>query len=339
MDSRRVRSPRHPTAQPPEQSFTVPPTIHDRIASELGVSVQQVLAAIALLDEGATVPFIARYRKERTGGLDDVQLRALEERLTYLRELEERRSKVLAAIEEQGKMTPGLRAAIEAAETKTRLEDLYRPYMVKRRTKAQIARAQAALEYADTQAKRSEDLAAKGVMSRGELEKYLLSQRTAKAELDSARFGARVADHELQMARAALGLLDGGKSDETQMVVPSPITGRVLEVLQQSEGVVQTGVPLVELETVNHLLWLTDSAGMAAILEPGLFGRTVWFHVRSHGYELPADGFGYRGVRVEVTAGGSRTVCTDHDDPETREQVAATQRHSPDDSQERLGNQ
>ncbi|MFT4542450.1 MAG: hypothetical protein ACI835_004918 [Planctomycetota bacterium] len=116
------------------------PHINNRIADELGATVQQVAAAIELLDEGATVPFIARYRKERTGGLDDVQLRALEERLTYLRELEERREKVLSAIEEQGKLTAELRRAIEAAETKTRLEDLYRPYMVKRRTKAQIAR-------------------------------------------------------------------------------------------------------------------------------------------------------------------------------------------------------
>jgi len=114
--------------------------IHDRIAAELDVSVQQVTATVQLLDEGATVPFIARYRKERTGGLDDVQLRALAERLTYLRELEERRAKVLAAIEEQGKLTPELRRMIEAAETKTRLEDLYRPFMVKRRTKAQVAR-------------------------------------------------------------------------------------------------------------------------------------------------------------------------------------------------------
>ncbi|MCP3917999.1 MAG: RNA-binding transcriptional accessory protein [bacterium] len=118
----------------------MPPHIHDRIAAELEASVGQVAAAVQLLDEGATVPFIARYRKERTGGLDDVQLRALEDRLAYLRELEDRRAKVLAAIEEQGKLTPELKRAIEAAETKTRLEDLYRPYMVKRRTKAQIAR-------------------------------------------------------------------------------------------------------------------------------------------------------------------------------------------------------
>jgi uncharacterized protein len=85
-------------------------------------------AAVQLLDEGATVPFIARYRKEVTGGLDDTQLRTLEERLGYLRELEERRNAVLASIEEQGKLTPELRTEIENAETKQRLEDLYLPY-------------------------------------------------------------------------------------------------------------------------------------------------------------------------------------------------------------------
>jgi len=116
------------------------PSIEQRIAAELGVKPQQVAAAVALLDEGATVPFIARYRKEVTGGLDDTQLRTLEERLSYLRELEERRAAVLASIEEQGKLTPELKAQIEAAETKQRLEDLYLPYKPKRRTKAQIAR-------------------------------------------------------------------------------------------------------------------------------------------------------------------------------------------------------
>jgi uncharacterized protein len=115
-------------------------TIAQRIANELSVKVSQVEAAIALLDEGSTVPFISRYRKEATGGLDDTQLRTLEERLTYLRELDERRVTVLKSIDEQGKLTPELKAAILAADTKTRLEDLYRPYMQKRRTKAQIAR-------------------------------------------------------------------------------------------------------------------------------------------------------------------------------------------------------
>jgi len=110
------------------------------IAEEIGAQTAQALAAIALLDEGASVPFIARYRKEVTGGLDDIQLRNLETRLTYLRELEDRRATVLASIEEQGKLTDALRADIEAADSKARLEDLYLPYKPKRRTRAQIAR-------------------------------------------------------------------------------------------------------------------------------------------------------------------------------------------------------
>jgi len=115
-------------------------TISERIAQELGVNARQVEAAVKLLDEGATVPFIARYRKEATGGLDDTQLRSLEERLMYLRELEERRDTVLKSIAEQDKLSLELEAAIRAADTKTRLEDLYAPYRPKRRTRAQIAR-------------------------------------------------------------------------------------------------------------------------------------------------------------------------------------------------------
>ncbi|RLU00673.1 Tex family protein [Ketobacter sp.] len=113
--------------------------IADMIANELGVNPLQVKAAVALLDEGATVPFIARYRKEATGGLDDTQLRNLEERLRYLREMEERREAILKSIAEQDKLTPELEQAIKAADTKTRLEDLYLPYKPKRRTKGQIA--------------------------------------------------------------------------------------------------------------------------------------------------------------------------------------------------------
>ncbi len=114
--------------------------IESRIADELDVRLIQVESAIKLLDEGATVPFISRYRKEVTGGLDDTQLRNLEDRLTYLRELEDRRAAVLKSIEEQGKLTEALTVAIKGADTKTRLEDLYAPYKQKRRTKAQIAR-------------------------------------------------------------------------------------------------------------------------------------------------------------------------------------------------------
>ncbi len=118
----------------------MPAPIQQRIADELGVRPAQVAAAIELLDGGATVPFVARYRKEATGGLDDAQLRQLEERLGYLRELDDRRATILKSIEEQDKLTPALQQAILDAETKTRLEDIYLPYKPKRRTKAQIAR-------------------------------------------------------------------------------------------------------------------------------------------------------------------------------------------------------
>ena len=114
--------------------------ITEKIATELNVAVTKVQAAIDLLDDGATVPFIARYRKEATGGLDDTQLRTLLERLQYLRELQERKQTILSSIEEQGKLTDELKQAIEAADNKTLLEDLYLPYKPKRRTKAQIAR-------------------------------------------------------------------------------------------------------------------------------------------------------------------------------------------------------
>ncbi|MBU4519313.1 MAG: RNA-binding transcriptional accessory protein [Gammaproteobacteria bacterium] len=115
-------------------------TIIAQIAQEIRVGVHQIKAAVELLDGGSTVPFIARYRKEATGGLDDIQLRELEYRLGYLRELEDRRATVLKSIDEQGKLTPALRAAIAAAPTKQELEDLYLPFKQKRRTKGQIAR-------------------------------------------------------------------------------------------------------------------------------------------------------------------------------------------------------
>ncbi len=117
----------------------LPESIEARIAAELSVKAQQVEATVKLLDDGSTVPFIARYRKEVTGGLDDTQLRTLSERLLYLRELEERRAAILRSVEEQGKLGPELRAALEHAATKVELEDLYRPYKPKRRTKATIA--------------------------------------------------------------------------------------------------------------------------------------------------------------------------------------------------------
>ncbi|MFA0252660.1 Tex-like N-terminal domain-containing protein, partial [Vibrio sp. 10N.261.45.A4] len=114
-------------------------TIFQIIAAELNVATQQVTATANLIDEGNTVPFIARYRKEVTGGLDDTQLRTLDSRLTYLRELAERRQSILKSISDQGKLTPELEKEINQADNKTRLEDLYLPYKPKRRTKGQIA--------------------------------------------------------------------------------------------------------------------------------------------------------------------------------------------------------
>ncbi|MCU1723326.1 Tex family protein [Pseudomonas sp. 5P_5.1_Bac1] len=168
-------------------------SINSRIAEELGVRPQQVEAAVALLDEGSTVPFIARYRKEVTGSLDDTQLRNLEERLRYLRELDDRRASILASIEEQGKLTPELAREIKLADTKTRLEDLYLPYKQKRRTKGQIALEAGLGELADgllndpqlspeTEAARFVD-AEKGVADvKAALEgaKYILMERFAE---------------------------------------------------------------------------------------------------------------------------------------------------------------
>jgi len=111
--------------------------LYEQIATEIAARPAQVEAAVSLLDEGATVPFISRYRKEVTGGLDDTQLRLLQERLYYLRELEERRDTILKSIKEQEKLTPELEKQLRAAATKTELEDLYLPYKPKRRTKAQ----------------------------------------------------------------------------------------------------------------------------------------------------------------------------------------------------------
>src|SRR6201994_1725666 len=115
-------------------------SIEARIAGELSVAPQQVSAAVSLLDAGATVPFIARYRKEATGALDDAQLRTLEERLVYLRELEDRRKAILESVREQGKLDAALEASIMAADSKARLEDIYLPFKPKRRTKAEIAK-------------------------------------------------------------------------------------------------------------------------------------------------------------------------------------------------------
>ena len=155
-----------------------------RIAEELSVNEAQVTAAVSLLDEGATVPFISRYRKEVTGGLDDSQMRALEDRLRYLRELEERRATILKSIEEQDKLTDALAKQINAADTKTVLEDLYLPYKPKRRTKAMIAK-EAGLE---------------------PLAEDLLANPTLEPEVEAIKY--LNAEHKIDDAKTAL---DGAK--------------------------------------------------------------------------------------------------------------------------------
>ncbi len=154
------------------------------IAQELSVRLEQVLATVALLDEGNTVPFVARYRKEVTGGLDDTQLRSLDSRLTYLRELEDRRQTILKSIQEQGKLTPQLEQEILTTDNKTRLEDLYLPYKPKRRTKGQIAIEAGLVPLADALWSNPQ------LTPESEAEKYLSSDHNindSKAALDGAR--------------------------------------------------------------------------------------------------------------------------------------------------------
>lgn len=157
--------------------------IAQQIAIELSARPEQVVAAVTLLDEGATVPFIARYRKEVTGGLDDTQLRTLDSRLTYLRELEDRRQVILKSITEQEKLTPELKKALLAADNKTRLEDLYLPYKPKRRTKGEIAKEQGLAPLA-------EQLFADPNLDPETLAQQFLSADVAdsKAALDGAKF-------------------------------------------------------------------------------------------------------------------------------------------------------
>ncbi|MCW8854131.1 MAG: RNA-binding transcriptional accessory protein [Gammaproteobacteria bacterium] len=159
-------------------------SISQRIAEELSVKESQVISAVGLLDEGSTVPFVARYRKEVTGGLDDTQLRNLEDRLRYLRELDDRREVILRSIDDQGKLTDGLKKSIYDAETKNRLEDLYLPYKVKRRTKAQIARESGLEPLADTLFEHHD------LDPENEAEKYINKEKSVddiKTALDGAR--------------------------------------------------------------------------------------------------------------------------------------------------------
>ena len=158
--------------------------INERIAKELNVQVGQIAAAVELFGEGATVPFVARYRKEKTGGLDDTQLRQIEERVGYLRQLEDRRAKVLMTIAEQGKLTPELQQSIAAANSKIELEDLYAPFKPKRRTKAQIARESGLNPLADAL------LSNPSLDPVKEADKYI-NAKSGVADADAALDGAR----------------------------------------------------------------------------------------------------------------------------------------------------
>ncbi|MGO1773367.1 MAG: Tex family protein [Halomonas sp.] len=185
--------------------------IISRLATELGVRPEQVSATVELLDGGATVPFIARYRKEVTGALDDIQLRQFDERLRYLRELEERRAAVLAAIDEQGKLDATLKASIDAAETKQRLEDLYLPFKKKRRTKAQIAREAGLEPLADA----------------------LLADPTLNPDSEAVNY-LRPADGDIPAIEDAKAALDGAKQILMERFAEDPeLIGQLRERLWQ----------------------------------------------------------------------------------------------------------
>ena len=183
--------------------------INQQIARELGVNVSQVAATVELLAEGSTVPFIARYRKEKTGGLDDTQLRKLDERLGYLRELEDRRGTVLKSIEEQGKLTDDLKRAIMGADNKVALEDIYAPYKPKRRTKAMIAREAGLEPLADAL------LSNPSLSPEAEAQKYIDAGKDVadvKAALDGARaiFIERIGDKSELVTNLRTWLWDHG---------------------------------------------------------------------------------------------------------------------------------
>ncbi len=196
------------------------PRISRQIASDIGARSDQVVAAVGLLDDGATVPFIARYRKEATGGLDDTQLRLLAERLSYLRELNARRAVILASIREQGKLTDALEQAIAGAETKAVLEDLYLPYKPKRRTKAMIARENGLAPLAEAiVADRAADpeVLAAGYLSEvvADVKAALEGAREIVAEglMENAALKAQLRAHMGAVARLTASVLPGKEAE------------------------------------------------------------------------------------------------------------------------------
>ena len=239
-------------------------SINSRIAQELSVRPQQVAAAVALLDEGSTVPFIARYRKEVTGSLDDTQLRHLEERLRYLRELDERRVSILASIDEQSKLTPELAREINLADTKTRLEDLYLPYKQKRRTKGQIALEAGLGELADglladpmlapeAEAARFVD-GEKGYSdTRAVLEgaKYILMERFAEDAALLGRLRGHLGEHATLAARIVPGKEEEGAKFRDYFEHDEPLKGapshRALAIFRgRNEGILSVSLKVGE---------------------------------------------------------------------------------------------
>jgi uncharacterized protein len=243
--------------------------INQLLAQELAVAQAQVDAAVRLLDEGATVPFIARYRKEVTGGLDDTQLRNLDSRLGYLRELEDRRAVILKSVDEQGKLTEALKAELLAADTKTRLEDLYLPYKPKRRTKGQIA-IEAGLEpLADAlfnDPSQDPQRLAEGYIkvdagindAKSALDgaKYILMERFAEQAdlLEAVR--RHMWQHALLQARVIAGQEQGGAKFKDYFEHQEPIgrvpSHRLLAMLRgRNEGVLSLSL-VVETEADSH---------------------------------------------------------------------------------------
>ncbi|MBL1377663.1 Tex family protein [Zobellella iuensis] len=243
--------------------------INQLLAQELTVAQAQVDAAVRLLDEGATVPFIARYRKEVTGGLDDTQLRNLDSRLGYLRELEDRRAVILKSVDEQGKLTEALRAELLAADTKTRLEDLYLPYKPKRRTKGQIA-IEAGLEpLADrlfqdpgqdpqrlAEGYIKADAGINDAKSALDGAKYILMERFAEQAdlLEAVR--RHMWQHALLQARVIAGQEQGGAKFKDYFEHQEPIgkvpSHRLLAMLRgRNEGVLSLSL-VVETEADSH---------------------------------------------------------------------------------------
>lgn len=234
--------------------------ISARLATELNAKEQQVVAATKLLDEGATVPFIARYRKEVTGGLDDTQLRLLEQRLSYLRELEERRSFILATIKEQDKLTAALQADINTAQSKTELEDLYLPYKPKRRTKGQIAieaglepLADALFNDADLnpeqQAAKYLNPEAKFADSKAVLDgaKFILMERFAEDAKLLAKFRSHIGQHGQIEASLIAGQEQAGAKYRDYFEYQEPLrkipSHRALAMLRaRNEGVLQLSI-------------------------------------------------------------------------------------------------